>query len=564
MHRTTLRFSLALGLSTLLGVVGCSDDDNSNDNGNDNSNDNSNSVLCGNGVVDSAEDCDGDDVGGETCAGLGYHGGPLLCGPDCTLDVSLCEVGGWCGDGYIQEPFEQCDGTELAVQSCASLNGGYDAGDVRCTTTCTIDLDNCSLCGDGAVEGAEPCDDANEVRWDGCNSCEVVEFAVAPADATPQGPVPRIAVSPNGAVVVVYDMRTSNSGNGTSSQIMAQLYAPSGDPSGPPLAVTPMINEIHDHYAVAMDAQDHFVIVWSDPTFNELVAQRYDATGQTLGVPLVVDQLDGGTLPSMAMTGDGTFVVAWSNEDASAMDRDAIFARLYDPAGDPVTPVFRMNSDTQTEHYMPAVALSPGGGILAAWASDDGTRYDITLRRFDNTGVPESAQIQLTEAADELTSYFPSIGMASDGRAVVAWMSSNDGGMENVHITAQRISPQTTLDSTPFRVAQSVDEALVYPGVVLMEDGRFLVAWVGYSFSPGGVPIAKGIGARDFDAQGVPLGSGYMINRRPETMGYFLSVAGNAGRFAMVWSHYNWFSETSIVYAQRFTDLGQPVGVMPW
>ncbi len=49
-------------------------------------------ARCGNGLVDSEtyEHCDGDNLGGESCASLGYGGGQLLCTNDCTFDVSMC------------------------------------------------------------------------------------------------------------------------------------------------------------------------------------------------------------------------------------------------------------------------------------------------------------------------------------------------------------------------------------------------------------------------------------------------------------------------------------------
>jgi len=46
--------------------------------------------VCGNGFIDGAEDCDGSDLGGQTCVGLGYDGGTLSCKADCTFDLSGC------------------------------------------------------------------------------------------------------------------------------------------------------------------------------------------------------------------------------------------------------------------------------------------------------------------------------------------------------------------------------------------------------------------------------------------------------------------------------------------
>ena len=41
-----------------------------------------------------------------------------------------------------------------------------------CNLSCNIDTSFCSTCGDGIIEGAEQCDDGNDVNDDDCtNSC---------------------------------------------------------------------------------------------------------------------------------------------------------------------------------------------------------------------------------------------------------------------------------------------------------------------------------------------------------------------------------------------------------
>ena len=49
--------------------------------------------LCGNGVVDSGEDCDSPDIP-LSCTDFGYAGGTLGCTPSCTYDPSGCHGGG--------------------------------------------------------------------------------------------------------------------------------------------------------------------------------------------------------------------------------------------------------------------------------------------------------------------------------------------------------------------------------------------------------------------------------------------------------------------------------------
>ncbi len=110
--------------------------------------------TCGNGVLEGTEECDGNNLGGATCEGLGYSGGELACGTDCVLDKDLCEEG-QCGNGLLDSG-EECDGLNLGGQTCASL--GFVGGTLSCGSGCELNLDECITCGNGVVDPGEECD----------------------------------------------------------------------------------------------------------------------------------------------------------------------------------------------------------------------------------------------------------------------------------------------------------------------------------------------------------------------------------------------------------------------
>jgi len=103
-------------------------------------------AACGDGVIDATEQCDGADLGGNTCLTLGYLGGTLACGTTCTFDTSGCSTTPVCGNGVV-EPGEECD------------DGNTVSGD-GCTAFCTFEecVTNADCDNGYACDGVEICD----------------------------------------------------------------------------------------------------------------------------------------------------------------------------------------------------------------------------------------------------------------------------------------------------------------------------------------------------------------------------------------------------------------------
>src|SRR5439155_41436 len=78
-------------------------------------------TLCGDGAISQGEECDGDALGGASCASLGFASGALAC-QQCHFDTTPCS---FCGNGVINGA-EECDGTALGGRTCESL--GFTGG----------------------------------------------------------------------------------------------------------------------------------------------------------------------------------------------------------------------------------------------------------------------------------------------------------------------------------------------------------------------------------------------------------------------------------------------------
>jgi hypothetical protein len=88
-------------------------------------------VVCGDGVVEHEEACDGEVLAGRTCLTQGFYEGTLRCTPSCTLDTTGCS--GSCGDGILNGP-ETCDVALPVTRSCRAQ--GFLGGVPGCAAGC--------------------------------------------------------------------------------------------------------------------------------------------------------------------------------------------------------------------------------------------------------------------------------------------------------------------------------------------------------------------------------------------------------------------------------------------
>ncbi len=134
--------------------------------------------VCGNGLRETGEACDGADLGGFTCETIGYQSGTLACQPSCLYDFTNCVANPFCGNGIVEfgeecdngamnsdtvpdacrpitckrafcgdgtiDLFEDCEGGNLGGETCKTL--GYDGGSLKCDPSwCEFDDERCTL-----------------------------------------------------------------------------------------------------------------------------------------------------------------------------------------------------------------------------------------------------------------------------------------------------------------------------------------------------------------------------------------------------------------------------------
>ncbi len=129
---------------------------------------------------------------------------------------------------------------------------------------------------------------------------------------------------------------------------------------------------------VATDDAGDYVVAWVGYSNGQadVYVRLYNADGTPRSAEMLVtksnyDKTTDQTQPSVAMDGDGDFVVAWTSAGQDPDGSSGIYAQMYNSMGVPVgTNEFRVNTNFANDQTQPSVAMDSFGDFTIVWASD--------------------------------------------------------------------------------------------------------------------------------------------------------------------------------------------------
>ena len=213
--------------------------------------------------------------------------------------------------------------------------------------------------------------------------------------------MPDVAMVANGRFIIVWT--DSAQGN---SDVRFRIYSN----TGALLRDTTTVQRTSSHEldpSVACDANGNFVISFTHQNSSRnIIAQRYDAAGNTIGSGIIV----GGST---------------ANEDRSrvAMDSQGRFSIAYVKDGNLILKSYSSSGTFKTGHLVrsnitgrPDVAVDNIGNTMVVWSHVRNGDNDVFAVRVNNAGVMGSTRAVTGSTAQEIK---PTIAMDRDGSGYV-------------------------------------------------------------------------------------------------------------------------------------------------
>jgi hypothetical protein len=302
------------------------------------------------------------------------------------------------------------------------------------------------------------------------------------------------------------------------------------DRSGTPLTGAFGLDSLGAQPTVAMSGNGSFLVAWTHYYSSsdwDVYAQRFDATGRVVGGrSYVAGSTQKEYEPSVAMDGSGNFVVAYTYQ-YSATDKD-VYAARYNAAGS-LQQRITVAASTQNE-WQPSVAMNGSGAFVVAYTyAYSSSDWDVYAQRFDATGNGRgSATAVATSTRMECE---PSVGIDGAGNVAVAFTSTYDALNRDNDVYVRRYDANGSYLAQITVASSGQDES--GPSLSMAANGNFAVTFT--TTLDGSLSSNTGVRLNYYTASGVfwyttSVASG-------GSRGYDASVALDSfGNVAVVWT----------------------------
>lgn len=299
---------------------------------------------------------------------------------------------------------------------------------------------------------------------------------------------PDVAMSSSGRFVVVWEGPSTT--DFSSTGIIGQLFSSDGSPLGEEFLVNTYTTDRQKTPVVAMDAAGGFVVVWesrssSSGDISSIQGQRFASSGSMVGGQFQVNTFTdlAQDHPDIGMSDSGEFVVVWESSEFPGDDFGALVGRRFDAQGQARGPDFLVNSYTTGSQETPVVAVAEQGSFVVTWTSiayqgSDYFNEGVQVQRFaqDGLAIGEPFRANVNTLWNQGQSR---ITIDKSGNFVIAWNSLGSYGTDDdvFSVQARVFRPDGSPVSEPFQVNTYTTGSQGEPSLTADDSGKFVVVW---------------------------------------------------------------------------------------
>ncbi len=309
---------------------------------------------------------------------------------------------------------------------------------------------------------------------------------------------------------------------------------------------------------IAVQPDGGYIVVWIDNngldgSTEGIFGQRFNATGAKVGSEFQVNTTSTGQQfsPTIAVTPDGSFIVAWEGP-GNSID---IFAQRFSKDGVKIRGEFLLNTTLSGNQRYPELQFYPDGTWVAGFV--DGAQ--TVLQRFDTDDRTIGQETRISSGTGAVV--LDGLCVRQDNSILLTWTSGGDIYGQFFDPNLQPIGSQTRIN-TYLTGTQEYSIPRVYG------DGSFIVVWQ----SAGQDGSGMGIYGRRYDKNFNPLGGEFIITTNTINDQFEPQIAvESSGRFIIAWSDNNnrdggggsasLAGPGASVWMREFDNNGNPVGV---
>lgn len=257
--------------------------------------------------------------------------------------------------------------------------------------------------------------------------------------------------------------------------VATRPFAADGTPEAVQFPVNLATAGFQHNADIAVAADGSFVVVWQDDgqqAAQDIFLRTFDADGDPTSGEIAVNQSEGffRRRPAVAMDAVGNLVVVWEAEIVG--EEQNIYARRFDSAGTPLSDEFRVNATVAGGQKEPDVARRGTGEFLVVWESlgQDGDGVGVYGQRYSALGVASGSEFRVN-LGTAVSQFEPSVGLASDGTAVVAFRDISRGVLGRV------FAADGSTFGGDFRISEPSPLDRGNPSIAVAASADFVVTW---------------------------------------------------------------------------------------